>query len=36
MVVLDKRREIAILKTMGANEGAILRIFLVQGLAVEP
>lgn len=34
MVVLDKRREIAILKAMGASEGAILRIFLTQGLAV--
>lgn len=34
MVVLDKRREIAILKAMGAPEGAILRIFLAQGLAV--
>lgn len=34
MVVLDKKREIAILKAMGANESAILRIFLVQGLAV--
>lgn len=34
MVVLDKRREIAILKAMGAPEGAILRIFLTQGLAV--
>jgi len=34
MVVLDKKREIAILKAMGASEGAILRIFLTQGLAV--
>jgi lipoprotein-releasing system permease protein len=34
MVVLDKKREIAILKAMGAPEGAILRIFLAQGLAV--
>lgn len=34
MVVLDKKREIAILKAMGAPEGAILRIFLTQGLAV--
>ncbi len=34
MVVLDKKREIAILKAMGANEGAILRIFLTQGMAV--
>lgn len=34
MVVLDKKREIAILKAMGAPQGAILRIFLTQGLAV--
>lgn len=34
MVVLDKKREIAILKAMGASEGAILRIFLAQGLAI--
>jgi lipoprotein-releasing system permease protein len=34
MVVLDKKREIAILKAMGAPESSILRIFLVQGLAV--
>ncbi|MFO0651429.1 MAG: ABC transporter permease [Polyangiales bacterium] len=34
MVVLDKRREIAILKAMGASESAILRIFLVQGLVI--
>ncbi len=34
MVVLDKKREIAILKAMGASEGAILRIFLTQGMAV--
>jgi lipoprotein-releasing system permease protein len=34
MVVLDKKREIAILKAMGAREGAILRIFLTQGLAI--
>jgi lipoprotein-releasing system permease protein len=34
MVVLDKKREIAILKAMGAHESAILRIFLTQGLAV--
>lgn len=34
MVVLERKREIAILKTMGASEGAILRIFLTQGLAV--
>ncbi len=34
MVVLDKRREIAIMKTMGADEAGILRIFLIQGLAI--
>ncbi|MBL8602468.1 MAG: ABC transporter permease [Myxococcales bacterium] len=34
MVVLDKKREIAIMKAMGATEGAILRIFLTQGMAV--
>lgn len=34
MVVLDKRREIAILKAMGADESHILRIFLYQGLAI--
>jgi lipoprotein-releasing system permease protein len=31
MVVLEKKREIAILKAIGANEWAILRIFLYQG-----
>ncbi len=34
MVVLERKREVAILKTMGASEGSILRIFLAQGLAV--
>lgn len=34
MVVLERKREIAILKAMGAPDGAILRIFLAQGLAV--
>jgi len=34
MVVLERKREIAILKAMGAPESAILRIFLAQGLAV--
>lgn len=34
LVVLDKRREVAILKAMGANESGILRIFLLQGLAI--
>ncbi len=31
MVVMEKAREIAILKSMGATSGAILRIFFVQG-----
>ena len=31
MVVMEKGREIAILKSMGATSGAILRIFFVQG-----
>lgn len=31
MVVLDKRKEIALLKALGAKNGAILRIFLYQG-----
>jgi lipoprotein-releasing system permease protein len=31
MVVLEKRKEIAVLKTLGATDGGILRIFLYQG-----
>ncbi len=31
MVVLDKKREIAVLKAMGATDGAILRAFLYPG-----
>ncbi|WP_437298167.1 ABC transporter permease [Sorangium sp. So ce426] len=31
MVVLDKKKEIAVLKAMGATDGAVLRIFLYQG-----
>jgi lipoprotein-releasing system permease protein len=34
MIVLEKRREIAILKAMGAKDGAVLQIFLVQGAAI--
>ncbi|HEX4351311.1 MAG TPA: FtsX-like permease family protein [Polyangiales bacterium] len=34
MIVLEKRREIAILKAMGAKDSAILQIFLVQGAAI--
>jgi lipoprotein-releasing system permease protein len=32
MVVLDKKREIAVLKAMGATDGGLLRSFLYQGL----
>jgi lipoprotein-releasing system permease protein len=31
MIVLEKRKEIAVLKAMGARDSAILRIFLYQG-----
>jgi lipoprotein-releasing system permease protein len=31
MVVIDKQSDIAILKTMGARPGTILRIFVIQG-----
>jgi lipoprotein-releasing system permease protein len=34
MIVLEKRREIAILKAMGAKDMAIMQIFLVQGAAI--
>lgn len=34
MIVLEKRREIAILKAMGAKDTAILQIFMVQGAAI--
>jgi len=34
MMVLEKRREVAILKAMGARDGAVLRIFMVQGAAI--
>jgi lipoprotein-releasing system permease protein len=34
MLVKDKTRDIAILRTMGASSGAILRIFLMAGAAV--
>lgn len=34
MIVLEKRREIAILKAMGARDGAIMRMFMVQGAAI--
>jgi lipoprotein-releasing system permease protein len=34
MVVLDKKREIALLKALGATDRAILRIFLYQGTLI--
>jgi len=34
MIVLEKKREVAILKAMGARDSSILGIFLVQGLFI--
>jgi lipoprotein-releasing system permease protein len=34
MVVLDKKKEIAVMKAMGATDGALLRAFLYQGLII--
>ncbi len=34
MVVLDKKREIAVLKAMGATNGALLRTFVYQGTLI--
>jgi lipoprotein-releasing system permease protein len=34
MAVIEKRREIAILKTMGARDVGVMKIFLVQGMLV--
>jgi len=34
MVVTDKREDIAILKTLGMAPGAIMRVFVVQGMAI--
>ena len=34
MSVLDKRRDIAILQTLGLSRGSIVQVFLVQGLAI--
>jgi len=34
MSVIEKKKEIAILKTMGARDGGIMKLFLLQGLIV--
>ncbi len=34
MLVMDKRRDIAVLKAMGAPAGAIMRIFVLEGLII--
>ncbi len=34
MVVLEKRRDIGVLKSMGATRGAVLQIFLAEGLLI--
>lgn len=34
MVVMEKAKEIAILKSMGATAGSIMRIFMVEGLVI--
>jgi lipoprotein-releasing system permease protein len=34
MIVLDKKREIAVLKAMGASDGALLRSFVYQGTLI--
>ena len=34
MVVLEKRRDIGVLKSMGATPGFILRVFLIEGLLI--
>ncbi len=34
MIVMEKNREIAILKSMGARSGSIMRIFMFAGLAI--
>jgi len=34
MVVLEKRRDIGVLKTLGATDGAVLGIFLFEGLLI--
>jgi lipoprotein-releasing system permease protein len=34
MLVKDKGRDIAILRTMGATRGAVMRVFLITGAAI--
>ena len=34
MVVLEKRKEIAILKSIGATRGSIMKIFMIEGVAI--
>ena len=34
MVVLEKRRDIGVLKSLGARDGTVLRVFLFQGLLI--
>ncbi len=34
MIVVEKSREIAILKAMGANRGGVMRIFMIDGLII--
>lgn len=34
MIVLERKREIAILKAMGAHDGHVLGVFVVQGLSI--
>lgn len=34
MVVTEKRRDIGVLKTLGASDGAVLQVFLLEGLLI--